>query len=220
MLFVPQFAHAIANGPLEWSLDQFSQSHLIYPHLCEDLAAPDRAATKVKAYFDVDLKSDAEHLAPSVDQEHQIVQVLVHTVASAFVPVLSNTRIAVASRHRAWNDSGKFKISYRLYVLGGWTTIQELNNVVKQVNAPSDSPSDINKFLPSPLFDVSVCSRGRKKDCLGKSKSPADARVLLPQRQLGNGGFPHSVRPGHLASVDLVKYFAVGAGVFVFFVCI
>ncbi|KAJ3243169.1 hypothetical protein HDU78_000788 [Chytriomyces hyalinus] len=180
MLFVPQFAHAIANGALEWSLDQFYESHLMYPHLCEYLAVPDRAATKVKAYFDFDLKFDSEALAPSEDQECRILRVLVRSVASAFVPVLDDSRIAVASRHRAWTPERKFKFSYRLYVLGAWTTMDELCSVVKHIQVHPDCSPDIKPHLPNPLFDTSVYSKGRKMNCLGKSKSAADDRLLLP----------------------------------------
>ncbi|KAI8831749.1 hypothetical protein BJ741DRAFT_311537 [Chytriomyces cf. hyalinus JEL632] len=56
----------------------------------------------------------------------------------------------------------------------GWTTMDELNSCVKKIELPLDcAREDLKNFLGCPLFD-------RKMNCLGKSKSVADTRVLLP----------------------------------------
>ncbi|KAI8837524.1 hypothetical protein BJ741DRAFT_708081 [Chytriomyces cf. hyalinus JEL632] len=58
--------------------------------------------------------------------------------------------------------------------------MDKLSSVVKHIQVHPDCSLDIKDHLSNPLFDTSVYSKGRKMNCLGKSKSPADARVLLP----------------------------------------
>ncbi|KAI8832836.1 hypothetical protein BJ741DRAFT_666994 [Chytriomyces cf. hyalinus JEL632] len=58
--------------------------------------------------------------------------------------------------------------------------MDELSSVVKHIQVHPDTPLDIKNHLPNPLFDVSVYSKGRKMNCLGKSKSITDDPLLLP----------------------------------------
>ncbi|KAI8828113.1 hypothetical protein BJ741DRAFT_653829 [Chytriomyces cf. hyalinus JEL632] len=78
------------------------------------------------------------------------------SVASAFVPNLNHSQIVVASRHCAYVPDRKFKISYRLYVLGGWTAMNELSSVIKHIQVHPDCVVDVKNYLPNPLLDTSV----------------------------------------------------------------
>src|SRR5690242_4978399 len=101
-----------------------------YPMLCEYTSHPD--VLNITPFVDFDMNFHSEELAPKAGELKIIEAVVRQEFESLFLNCIGENKVKVltASRKPAYNEKGRWHISYRFWCRGLHTTRQELGAAI------------------------------------------------------------------------------------------
>ncbi|KAJ3029115.1 hypothetical protein HDV00_009783, partial [Rhizophlyctis rosea] len=166
---------------MEWTLEDYMKKHRDYPHLCEFVGM---CHDPVVPYADFDMKWDKKEDLPSAEETEQIYQCVIDSFKSLFLN--RNVKILTAIRPPGLavkkGKIGTWKISLRLWARGLITTRKDLSDMLSGYFPDMEAfPRVLKEYgFDGSFFDPSVYGDDRKMNCVGKSKTNDDPRVLNP----------------------------------------
>ncbi|KAJ3269177.1 hypothetical protein HK104_005168 [Borealophlyctis nickersoniae] len=159
-----------SSEQFEWTPDEFKQFQSKYPQLCDDYTrqGDDHLITP---FADYDRNYATKEDLPDEETEQKIRTKVTEDFHSLFLnenfsPITAYRDKGFASgkklnKQGKYEEKGKWKISFRMWAHGLYTTRRELQNMMQGT-----------------LFDQSVYDAKRSMNFIGKHKTSADKRIL------------------------------------------
>lgn len=120
--------------------------------------------TQIRPYFDYDATMDAEPVNVGAHRTKCLDAVTEIFAADPNFDVLK--QVVIGHRH-GWLPTGKYKVSFRLFVSGYSILLEDMPKLIKECSADEGHP-----------WDIGVYHRQQKMGVPGACKSPQDPRTL------------------------------------------